>query len=104
MLQPSGDPPLPSAVFIERRRGYRQAIKASALLRPVAASSQDPPIPVHVFEYAISGVAFSSARSLDVGTVWRFDMCDKRQTARRVEIRSCRPRPDGMFDLGAMFC
>lgn len=96
--------------FVERRRGYRQSLCASALLRTIAtpvdsdSASEVSALSVHLFEYSISGVAFSSAKALPIGTVWRFDMLDKRQINRRIEIRSCRPRHDGMFDIGAMFC
>jgi hypothetical protein len=95
--------PSVSTPLIERRKGYRQPIQASAMLRAVAVAP-DQAIVVHVFEHSISGVAFSTARAMEIGSVWRFDMCAKRQLPRRVEIRSCRARHDGMFDVGAMFC
>jgi hypothetical protein len=95
--------------FVERRRGYRQALRATGMLRPITrgngAGGNDPHgIPIHVFELSMSGVGFSTSMPLDVGTVYRFDLCDKRQTPRRAEIRSCRQRADGMYDVGAQFC
>ena len=94
--------------FVERRRGYRQSVRATGMLRPVTRrrGNGDEPhaIPVHVFELSISGVGFSSRVPLEVGTVWRFDLCERRLSARRAEVRSCRQRPDGMFDVGAQFC
>lgn len=106
MLEQAGISGQAASGFIERRRAYRQRMEASALLRAVnpQATDDEQPVPVHVFEYSMTGVAFSSSMPLKVGTIFRFDMCDKRHASRRVEIRSCRPRRDGMFDLGAMFC
>jgi len=95
------------AAFLERRRGYRQTLRATGMLRPIARPDGDADrhgIPIHVFELSMSGVGFSSSTALVVGTVYRFDLCDKRQTPRRAEIRSCRGRPDGMYDVGAQFC
>ena len=96
------------ATFVERRRGYRQSVRATGMLRPVARNSGEGDdqhaIPVHVFELSISGAGFSCSRALEVGTVYRFDLCERRLIARRAEIRSCRQRPDGMFDVGAQFC
>ena len=90
---------------VERRHGYRQAVRATGMLRPTARNGADAHgIPIHVFELSMSGVGFSASAPLEVGTVYRFDLCDKRQTPRRAEIRSCRQRPDGMFDVGAQFC
>jgi hypothetical protein len=92
--------------FIERRRGYRQAVRATGMLRPVSRAGGDDGhgIPIHVFELSMSGIGFSTSVALAVGTVYRFDMCDKRQTPRRAEVRSCRRRADGMYDVGAQFC
>jgi len=93
------------AGFVERRHGYRQSLRATAMLRPVStAAERSRSVAVHVFNLSISGVGFSTTAPLEIGTVWRFDLCDKRQTPRRAEIRSCRPRRDGMFDVGAQFC
>jgi hypothetical protein len=89
---------------VERRRGYRQAVRATGMLRPIARDGDAHGIPIHVFELSMSGVGFSTSKPLEIGTVYRFDLCDKRQTPRRAEIRSCRRRPDGMFDVGAQFC
>ena len=88
----------------ERRRGYRQAIRATAMLRPIARNGTSESTPIHVYELSISGIGFSCRSPLDIGTVWRFDLVEKRQTPRRAEIRSCRQRPDGMYDHGAQFC
>ena len=91
--------------FVERRQGYRQSVRATGMLRPVSRAGEDQhAIPIHVFELSMSGVGFSASVSLEVGTVYRFDLCERRLTARRAEIRSCRQRPDGMFDVGAQFC
>ena len=93
--------------FVERRRGYRQAVRATGMLRPTRPGKRDDDrhgIPVHVFELSISGVGFSTSVALAVGTVYRFDLCDKRQTPRRAEVRSCRRRADGMYDVGSQFC
>ena len=92
--------------FVERRRGYRQAVRATGMLRPISRGNGDElhGIPIHVFEISMSGVGFSTSMPLDIGTVYRFDLCDKRQTPRRAEVRSCRRRADGMFDVGAQFC
>lgn len=98
--------------FVERRRGYRQTIRATGMLRPVTRVGGDGDgdgdgqhgIPVHVFEISMSGVGFSCSTALEIGTVYRFDLCERRLSARRAEIRSCRRRPDGMFDVGAQFC
>ena len=96
--QPS--PPASATGFAERRRGYRQAVRVTAMLRPLEGSAEQA-LAVHVFEYSISGVAFSMGAAPPIGSVWRFDMCDRRQAGRRIEVRSCRPRRDGMFDVGA---
>jgi hypothetical protein len=90
--------------FVERRQGYRQAVRATGMLRPIARDGDAHGIPIHVFELSMSGVGFSASMPLEIGTVYRFDLCEKRQTPRRAEIRSCRQRPDGMFDVGARFC
>ena len=90
--------------FVDRRRGYRQAIRATGMLRPIARGNDGAHgIPVHVFELSMSGVGFSASVPLEVGSVYRFDLCDKRQTPRRAEVRSCRRRADGMYDVGAQF-
>jgi hypothetical protein len=50
------------------------------------------------------GVGMSVRQAIAVGTVLDFEMCDGRQAGTRIEIRSCRLRPDNMFDVGAQFC
>jgi hypothetical protein len=73
------------------------------MLRPTADGSGEPLV-VHVFDLSMHGVGFSCARPLEIGTVFRFSMSDRRRTASRVEVCRCRARPDGMFDVGAQFC
>ena len=97
----------PSPAFVERRRGYRQPIRATGMLRPISRTGGDDDrhgIPIHIFELSMSGVGFSASVPLEIGAVYRFDLCDRRQTPRRAEVRSCRRRPDGMYDVGAQFC
>jgi hypothetical protein len=86
----------------ERRRGYRRQASAMAMLR-----SPDLPgelLEAHIFELSMHGVGMSVRRAIDIGTILGFEMCDRRQAGTRVEVRSCRLRPDNMFDVGGQFC
>jgi len=88
-----------------RRRGYREKLETAAMLRPTGRGGAGAePMMVHVFDLSMFGVGFSCRRSLEVGDIFRFAMCDRRQAGSRVEIRSCRQRGDGMFDIGGQFC
>jgi len=89
-----------------RRRGYRQKLDTAAMLRPATSrgAAAVEPMMVHVFDLSMFGVGFSSRKALEIGAIFRFAMCDRRQAGSRVEVRSCRQRPDGMFDVGAQFC
>jgi len=86
----------------ERRRGYRRQASAEAVLRPLDGLGE--PFDAHVFELSMHGVGMSVRQAIAVGTVLDFEMCDGRQAGTRIEIRSCRLRPDNMFDVGAQFC
>jgi hypothetical protein len=86
----------------DRRRGYRQSVRSSATLTP--ANVQFPSYVVHVFDLSVTGVGFSSDHPFTIDSRYDFVMRDGRQAAgKRIEIRSCRPRPDGMFDVGGQF-
>jgi hypothetical protein len=88
-----------------RRRGYREKVETAAMLRPATTrGASAEPMMVHVFDLSMFGVGFSCRRALEVGEIYRFAMCDRRQAGSRIEVRSCRKRPDGMFDIGAQFC
>jgi hypothetical protein len=89
-----------------RRRGYREKLDTAAILRPASGKSDAAaePMMVHVFDLSMFGVGFSCRKALAIGQIFRFAMCDRRQAGSRIEIRSCRARPDGMFDIGGQFC
>lgn len=88
-----------------RRRGYREKLDTAAMLRPANGKSEAAePMMVHVFDLSMFGVGFSCRKALEIGLIFRFAMCDRRQAGSRVEIRSCRGRADGMFDIGGQFC
>ena len=79
------------------------------MLRPTSGDASGDagasgPLVVHVFNLSISGVGFTSQWPVEIGSIFRFAMCDKRQAGSRVEIRHCRRRPDGLFDAGGQFC
>lgn len=72
------------------------------MIRPATGDGQ--PAVVYVFDLSMFGVGFSARRAFAIGTIHRFSMCDRHQSGSRVEVCSCRARPDGMFDVGAQFC
>ena len=82
----------------ERRRGYRRQASAMAILRPL--ENPGPPLDAHVFELSMHGAGMSVRQAIEIGAVLGFEMCDGRQSGARIEIRSCRLRPDNMFDVG----
>jgi hypothetical protein len=86
----------------DRRRGYRQKASAMAVLRPT--DRPETKLDAHVFELSMYGVGLSVREALEVGAVCGFEMCDGRQAGGRIQVRSCRLRPDNMFDVGAQFC
>jgi hypothetical protein len=91
----------------ERRRADREPLKTGAMLRAIAAG-RDATV-VQVFDVSPLGVGFSTRAPLDVGSVYRFDMCDRRKRSTtaagaRAEVRNCRQLPEGVFHIGAQFC
>jgi hypothetical protein len=46
----------------------------------------------------------SVTHPIEPGAVLHFEMLDGRQSGSRIEIKSCRPRADKMFDVGGQFC
>jgi hypothetical protein len=86
----------------DRRRGYRHQASAMAILRPVDRLGES--LKAHVFDLSAYGVGMSVGQAIGIGTVFEFEMCDGRQSGSRIEIRSCRLRPDQMFDVGGQFC
>ena len=85
----------------ERGRGYRREASAMAILRPLDRPGET--LDAHVFDLSIHGVGMSVRQAIEIGTVLDFEMCDGRQSGTRIEIRSCRPRADKMFDIGGQF-
>jgi hypothetical protein len=92
----------------ERRRADRQVLKTGAMLRGTAGG--DSATVVQVFDVSSLGVGFSTRAPLDVGSVYRFHMCNRSKRGRspaasaRAEVRNCRQLPDGVFHIGAQFC
>jgi hypothetical protein len=86
----------------ERRRGYRKQASSLASLRPVQGDGTA--LDAHVFDLSSYGAGMSVTHPIEPGAVLHFEMLDGRQSGSRIEIKSCRPRADKMFDVGGQFC
>jgi hypothetical protein len=86
----------------DRRRGYRRHASVLAVLRPLDRSGQT--IDAHVFDLSAYGVGMSVREEIAIDTILYFQMVDGRQAGARIQVKSCRKRPDGMFDMGGQFC
>jgi hypothetical protein len=86
-----------------RRRSYRVRFHAPAMISPLSGTMEARAI-VQVFDLSMFGVGFSSVEPLEVGQVFKFDMPDRRAAGSRIEVKSCRARADGLFDVGGEFC
>lgn len=96
-------PPDPSsAVAVERRRGYRTRIQARARVRVVGAPVAQETDAI-VYDVSVHGVGFSALVSFEPGAQLHFDMPQMHNLGRRMTVCHCRPRGDGLFDIGCRF-
>ncbi len=86
-----------------RRRSYRVRFHSPAMISALTGTVEVRTI-VQVFDISMFGVGFASVEPLEVGQVFKFDMADRRAAGSRVEVKSCRARADGLFDVGGEFC
>jgi len=86
----------------DRRRVSRATVRQSAMLRGIGGERAAMIVQVH--DVSDMGVGFAAAEPLEIGAVYRLDICNHPRKACRAEIRSCQMLPDGHFHIGAQFC
>lgn len=88
----------------DRRQNPRHAHFVSATLQP-ADGNTDLNEQVLVCNLSLGGTGLLCDRRYAVESVWRITMGNGPLFLNaKVQIRSCRPRPDGRFDVGCQFC
>ena len=93
------DSPVP-----ERRRSARNPHITTATLQP-ASGDASVDRPVLVCDLSLGGVGLRATHAFKVGSVFRISLgTGPLFLNARIRIVSCRPRPDGMFDVGSAFC
>ena len=88
----------------DRRQSPRHAHFVSATLQP-ADGNTDLNEEVLVCNLSLGGAGLLCDRRYAVDSVWRITLGNGPLFLNaKVCIRSCRPRPDGRFDVGCQFC
>ena len=88
----------------DRRQSPRHAHFVSATLQP-ADGNTDLNEEVLVCNLSLGGTGLLCDRRYAVDSVWRITLGNGPLFLNaKVCIRSCRPRPDGRFDVGCQFC
>jgi hypothetical protein len=88
----------------DRRKSARQRVDSSAVLRATQPQTLAQVLWARVFDVSSGGAGFCTDMPLDIGAVYRIDVCGKQTRATRAEVRRCFPRSDGMYFVGAAFC
>jgi hypothetical protein len=88
----------------DRRRNPRHPHFVAATLQP-ADGNTDLNEQVLVCNLSLGGAGILCDRRYAVDSVWRLTLGNGPLFLNaKVSIRSCRPRPDGRFDVGCQFC
>ncbi len=88
----------------DRRESARQAASFDAKLSK-DSDPMDKGKQVMVIDMSLSGVGFHSVYELEKGTVYWMSIQSACLRANgRVKILNCRPRAEGGYDYGAIFC
>jgi hypothetical protein len=88
----------------DRRQSPRHAHFVTATLQP-ADGNTDLNEEVLVCNLSLGGTGLLCDRQYAVDSVWRITLGNGPLFLNaKVVIRSCRPRPDGRFDVGCQFC
>ena len=97
----------PALEAMDRRRSLRQSHATLAVILPdtTGPSAQEPPqLQVMLIDISRHGVGFRSPASFDPGAVHRIRIgTGPLYLESRLRIASCRPRQDGLYDIGAEF-
>jgi hypothetical protein len=87
--------------MVERRRGYRQPVQSIGRIRAVGSQEW---IEAFAFDMSMNGIGLSCERPFQAETTLELDMPDYGHMDPFIQVRFCRRRGDGMYDLGCRFC
>jgi hypothetical protein len=100
----TGVPSQPPYTGPDRRRNPRHAHFVAATIQP-ADGNTDLGEQVLVCNLSLGGAGLLCDRRYAIDSVWRVTLGNGPLFLNaKVVIRSCRPRPDGRFDIGCQFC
>ena len=87
-----------------RRRHPREPHNVPCVLQPASGNAQVDE-PAVVCNLSLGGVGLVCDHNHPPGTVWRITLGNGPLLLNaKVKVMSCRPRPDGRFDVGCAFC
>jgi hypothetical protein len=94
-----------SALEKDRRRSERTPLVVEAWLSSPTATDPSDGEEVTSVNVSRHGVAFDRRKALPVGTFHILDIKMGEQRMRsEIRVMTCRPLPDGTFEIGAEFC
>lgn len=93
-------PTTATGTLIERRKGYRQPVQCVGRIRAVGSQEW---IEVFAFDISMHGIGLSCERPFLADVTMELDLPDYRHLGPFIQVRYCRRRTDGMYDLGCRF-
>jgi len=98
-------PPTRPVVEKDRRRSERKPLVVEAWLSSPTATDPGDREEVMSVNFSRHGVAFDRRAALPVGTFHILDITMGLQKMRsEIRVMTCRPLPNGTFEIGAEFC
>ncbi len=91
-------------LVVDRRRSHRHERATPAWLSAATGSNRGNGFNVTIKDLSLHGVGFIADRVLTrQDTHWMVIADQSLRLSTRVRIAACRPREDGLFDIGAEF-